>query len=60
MFLSSMNLIGQTIFELEARNKNVVRQTDEQTNGQKIDKQTDFHQFQKELSYDGDLSPCQV
>ena len=35
-----------------------------QTNGQ-IDKkqtneQTELHQFRKQLSYDGDLSPCQV
>ena len=30
------------------------------TNGQKTDKRTEFHQFRKEPSYDGDLSPCQV
>ena len=29
--------------------------TDKQTN-----EQTELHQFQKEPSYDGDLSPCQV
>ena len=29
--------------------------TDKRTN-----KQTEFHQFRKEPSYDGDLSPCQV
>ena len=43
-------------------------QTDGQKNGQKTDKQTgkgtnkqtELHQFRKEPSYDGDLSPCQV
>ena len=29
--------------------------TDKRTN-----EQTEFHQFRKEPSYDGDLSPCQV
>ena len=33
---------------------------DGQTNGQKMDKQTEVHQFRKQPSYDGDLSPCQV
>ena len=41
MSLSSLNLIGQTVFELESGNKNVDGQTDGQTNGQKMDKQTD-------------------
>ena len=41
MSLSSLNLIGQTIFELESGNKNVDRQMDGQTNGQKTDKRTD-------------------
>ena len=31
------------------------RWTDKRTN-----KLTEFHQFQKEPSYDGDLCPCQV
>ena len=37
------------------------RKTDknEETDG-KTDKQTEFHQFRKEPSYDGDLSPCEV
>ena len=35
--LSSLNLIGQSIFELESGNGNV----DGQTNGQKTDKRTD-------------------
>ena len=33
--------IGQTIFELESGNKNVDKQPDGQTNGQKTDKQPD-------------------
>ena len=35
MSLSSMNSIGQTIFELESGNENVDKQMDGQTNGQK-------------------------
>ena len=62
MSLSSLNSIGQTVFELESRNENVDRQMDGHTNGQKTDKQTDGITpiFRKEPSYDGDLSPCQV
>ena len=57
MSLSSLKSIGQTIIELESGNENV----DGQTNGQKRTKeQTELHQFRKEPSYDGDLSPCQV
>ena len=41
MSLSSLNSIGQTVFELESGNKNVDRQMDGQTNKQKTDKQTD-------------------
>ena len=41
MSLSSMNLIGQTVFELESGNKHVDKQTDGQTNGQETDKRTD-------------------
>ena len=33
-----INSIGQTVFELESRNENVDKQTDGQTNGQKMDK----------------------
>ena len=29
-------------------------------NGQKTDERTQLHQFRKEPSYDGDLSPCQI
>ena len=47
MSLSSLNSIGQTVFELESGNENV-------------DGQTELHQFQKEPSYDGALCPCQV
>ena len=36
-------------------------QTDGQTNGQKwTNEQTEFHQFQQEPSYDGDVCPCEV
>ena len=55
MSLLSLNSIGQTVFKLDSGNKNVDRQMDGQTN-----KWTEFHQFRKEPSYDGDLSPCQV
>ena len=56
MSLSSLNSIRQSVFELESRNINV----DGQTDGQKTDKRTELHQFQKEPSYDGDVCPCQV
>ena len=68
MSLCSLNLIGLTVFELESGNKNVDGQMDGQKNGPKKNKrtekqtneQTEFPQFRKEPSYDGDLSPCQV
>ena len=60
MSLSSMNSIGQTVFELESGNKNVDKQTDGQTDNKRTNERTEFHQFRKEPSYDGDLSPCQV
>ena len=41
MSLSSLNSIGQAIFELESGNENVDGQMDGQTNGQKTDKRTD-------------------
>ena len=55
-------------FEFDRTNRFQVRvrkqkcgQPDGQTNGQKqTNERTEFHQFQKERSYDGDLSPCQV
>ena len=50
-----MNSIGQTVFELEAGNKNEGRQTDGQTN-----EKTELHQFRKEPSYVGDLCLGQV
>ena len=37
----SLNLTGQTVFELESGNKNVDGQTNLQKNGQKMDKGTD-------------------
>ena len=57
-----------TVFELESGNKNVDGQMDGQKNGQKTNKWTEkrtkehmeFHQFQKEPSYDGDLCSCEV
>ena len=33
---------------------------DGQTDKKRTNEHTEFHQFQKEPSYDGDLSPCQV
>ena len=60
MSLSSLNSIGQTVFELESGNKNVDKQMDGQTDEKRTNEQTEFHQFRKEPSYDGDLSPCQV
>ena len=55
MSLSSLNLIGQTVFKLESGNGNF----DRQTNGiKRTNEQIELHQFQKEPSYDGDLSPC--
>ena len=56
MSLSSLNSIGQTVFELESGNGIVDRQTDKKG----TNKQTELHQFRKEPSNDGDLSPCQV
>ena len=36
------------------------RRIDRQTDKKWTNEQTEFYQFQKEPSYDGDLSPCQV
>ena len=36
------------------------RWMDRQTDKKWTNKQTEFHQFRREPSYDGDLSPCQV
>ena len=55
-----MNSIGQTVFELESGNENADKQTDGQTDKKRTNERTEFHQFLKEPSYDGDLSPCQV
>ena len=33
---------------------------DRKTNKKRTNEQTELHQFRKESSYDGDLSPCQV
>ena len=56
-----MNLIGQSVFELESGYENVEKQMDGQTNGQKwTSEQPEFHQFRQEPSYDGDVCPCEV
>ena len=34
--------------------------TDRRTDKKRTHELTDLHQFQKQLSYDGNLSPCQV
>ena len=56
MSLSSLNSIRQSIFELESENGNVDGETDEKWTNERME----LHQFRKKLSYDGDLSPCQV
>ena len=53
-----MNLIGQTIFELQSGKQNVAGQTDGQTDKTWTNKQTELHQFRKKPRYDGDLCPC--
>ena len=58
--LSSLNPIGQTIFELESGNENVDKQMDGQTDEKQTNERTEFHQYRKEPTYDGDLSPYQV
>ena len=60
MSLSSLNSIGQTVFELESGNENVDGQMDGQTDKKRTNELMELAQFQKEPSYDGDLSPCQV
>ena len=54
MSLSSLYSIGQTIFELEFGNGIVDGQTDKK----RTNERRELHQFRKEPSYDGDLSPC--
>ena len=39
--MSSLNSIGQSVFEFESGNEIVYKQTDGQTNRQKTDKRTD-------------------
>ena len=60
MSLSSLNSIGQTVFQLESGNENVDGQTDGQIDKIWTNEQTELHQFRKEPSYYGDLCPCQV
>ena len=45
-------------FRARARKQKCGR-TDGRTNNRQMNK-TELHQFRKEPSYDGDLSPCQV
>ena len=72
MSLSSLNSIGQTVFELESGNEKC-GQTDGRRTHQsnrrvgytqpkqnKTNERTDLHQFRKEPSYDGDVCPCEV
>ena len=54
-------------FEFDWSNRYQVRvrkqkcgQTDGQTDEKRTNEQTEFHQFRKKPSYDGDLSPCEV
>ena len=54
-------------FEFDWTNRFQVRirkrkcgQMDIQTDKKQTNEQTEFHQFRKEPSYDGNLSPCQV
>ena len=60
MSLSSMNSIGQAVFELESGNENVDRRMDGQIDKKWTNEQMELHQFQKEPSSDGGLSLCQV
>ena len=46
-----------TDFELESGPEML---TDRQTDKKRTNEWTELHQFRKELSYDGDLFPCQV
>ena len=48
MSLSSLNSIGQTVFELESGNENVDKQPDGQTNGQTNGR--DFTNFERNLA----------
>ena len=48
MCLSSLNLIGQTVFELETGNENVDKQTDGQTKGQM--NRRNFTNFERNLA----------
>ena len=48
MSLSSLNSIGQTVFELESRNENVDGQMDGQTNGQT--KRRNYTNFERNLA----------
>ena len=55
--LSTLNLIGQIVYELESGNSKIF---DGQTGKKLKKKHTELHQFRTEPSCDGDLCPCQV
>ena len=56
MSLSSLNSIEQSILKLESGNGNVDGQTDKKWTNERAE----LHQFRKQPSYDGGLSPWQV
>ena len=65
--LAMMVIYVPVKFEFDWTNRFRVRvrkrkcgQTDGQTDKKQTNEHTEFHQFRKEPSYDGDLSPCQV
>ena len=59
MSVSSLNSIEKNVFELESGNKNVDKQPDGQTDKKQTNRRN-FTNFEKELSYDDDLSPYQA
>ena len=50
MSLSSLNSIGQTVFELESGNENVNGQMDGQTNEKKKPKRRNYTNFERNLA----------
>ena len=49
--LSSLNSIGQTVFELESGNENVDRRMDRQTDEKRTNKRTEFHHLAMMVIY---------
>ena len=65
--LAMMVMYVPVKFELDWSNRFRVRvrkqkcgRTDGWTDEKRTNEHTEFHQFRKEPSYDGDLSPCEV